>query len=496
MQNPPLLRMDSVGKSFPGVRALDNVSLELRAGEVLALLGENGAGKSTLIKILAGAQAPDTGSIQINGVETRLRNPVQSRRAGIAVIHQEFNLVPTLTAAENLFLGQERSRFGWIRQRDEASGAGEWFRRIGADINPVAKCRDLSVAQQQAIEIARALVADARIVVMDEPTAALTSQEVDRLFAIVRELKKQGIGVVYVSHRLDEIFALADRVTVLRDGQHVGTKPIEAINRGMLIEMMVGRRLDQEFPKRRATIGEPRLVVNNLTRSSQVRDVSFTIRRGEVLALTGLIGSGRTETARLLFGADQRERGDIVLDGKQLVIASPRDAITAGIALLTEDRKAQGLVLGRSARDNFSLANLRQWSWLGWIDQGQERNAFQRFVDRLRIRLASPEQPVATLSGGNQQKVLLARWLQRDCEVVIFDEPTRGVDVGAKVEIYERINELASEGKAVLVISSELLEVLGIADRILVMREGRIVGEIVDVANATQQQIMTLALGG
>ncbi len=496
MQNAPLLRMDGIGKSFPGVRALENVSLELRAGEVLALLGENGAGKSTLIKILAGAQDPDVGSIRINGVETRWRTPVESRRAGIAVIHQEFNLVPTLTAAENLFLGQEQSRFGWIKQGDEASKAGELFRRIGTDIDPATPCRDLSVAQQQGVEIARALASDARIVVMDEPTAALTSQEVDKLFAIVRELKKQGIGVIYVSHRLDEIFTLAERVTVLRDGQHVATSPIGEINRSMLIEMMVGRRLNQEFPKRQAEIGEPRLVVKNLCRSTQVRDVSFTIRRGEVLALTGLIGSGRTETARLLFGADRRDRGDIELDGKPLEIASPRDAIAAGIALLTEDRKAQGLVLGQSARDNFALANLTQWSRLGWIDQGQERSAFQRFIDRLRIRLASPDQPVATLSGGNQQKVLLARWLQRHCEVVLFDEPTRGVDVGAKVEIYERINELACAGKAVLVISSELLEVLGMADRVLVMREGRIAGEIVDMAGATQEQIMTLAVGG
>ncbi len=496
MHETPLLRMDGICKSFPGVRALQDVSLELRAGEVLALLGENGAGKSTLIKVLGGAHLPDAGSLRINGVERQLRSPVESRRAGVAVIYQEFNLVPTLTAAENLFLGQECARAGWIDRGEEARRATELFRRIGANIDPATPCRELSVAQQQGVEIARALATDARIVVMDEPTAALTSQEVDKLFAVIRELKKQGLGILYVSHRLAEIFTIADRVTVLRDGQHVATRTIGEMDRDQLIEMMVGRRLDQEFPKRQAAIGEPRLVVKNLSRTPRVRDVSFAIRRGEVLALTGLIGSGRTETARLIFGADRRDSGTVELDGKVLNISEPEDAIAAGIAFLTEDRKAQGLVLGHSVRDNFALPNLANWSRLGWVDRGEERGAFQRFVERLRIRLARPEQAADTLSGGNQQKVLLARWLQRNCDVVIFDEPTRGIDVGAKVEIYQLINELAAEGKAILMISSELLEVLGMADRILVMHEGRLTGEITAVARATQEQIMTLAVGG
>jgi ABC-type sugar transport system ATPase subunit len=488
--------MAGICKSFPGVRALQDVSLQLRAGEVLALLGENGAGKSTLIKVLGGAHTPDAGSLHINGVQRPLRNPVEARRAGIAVIYQEFNLVPTLTAAENLFLGQEHARAGWIDRGQEARTASELFRRIGMNIDPATQCRDLSVAHQQGVEIARALGTDARIVVMDEPTAALTSQEVEKLFVVIRDLKKQGLGIIYVSHRLEEIFTIADRVTVLRDGQHVGTKPIGEMDRDQLIEMMVGRRLEQEFPKRTCTIGEPRLVVKNLNRPPHVRDVSMVVRRGEVLALTGLIGSGRTETARLIFGADRRDSGAIELDGKTLSIREPEDAIAAGIALLTEDRKAQGLVLGHSVRDNFALPNLSSWSRFGWVDRRTERSAFGRFVERLRIRLTRQDQPAETLSGGNQQKVLLARWLQRNCDVVIFDEPTRGIDVAAKVEIYQLINELAAEGKAILMISSELLEVLGMADRILVMREGRLMGEITDVAHATQEQIMTLAVGG
>jgi ABC-type sugar transport system ATPase subunit len=488
--------MTGICKSFPGVRALQDVSLQLRAGEVLALLGENGAGKSTLIKVLGGAHLPNSGSLHINGVEKQLRNPVEARRAGIAVIYQEFNLVPTLTAAENLFLGQEHSRAGWIDRGEEARRAAELFARIGMTIDPAARCRDLSVAQQQGVEIARALGTEARIVVMDEPTAALTVQEVEKLFAVIRDLKKQGLGIIYVSHRLEEIFTIADRVTVLRDGQHVGTRPIGEIDRDQLIEMMVGRKLEQEFPKRHATIGEPRLVVKNLCRSPRVCDISFSIRRGEVLVLTGLVGAGRTETARLIFGADRPDSGTIELDGKLLSIGEPEDAIAAGIALLTEDRKAQGLVLGHSVRENFALPNLASWSNLGWVDRGKERSAFGRFVERLRIRLSRQDQPAETLSGGNQQKVLLARWLQRNCDVVIFDEPTRGIDVGAKVEIYQLINELAAEGKAILMISSELLEVLGMADRILVMREGRLMGEISDVPHATQEQIMTLAVGG
>jgi ABC-type sugar transport system ATPase subunit len=487
--------MDGIAKRFPGVHALRGVHLELRAGEVLALLGENGAGKSTLIKVLAGAHIPDAGVIHLNGVETPVRSPMEARRAGIAVIYQDFNLVPSLTAAENIFLGNERTRAGWLRQDEEMRQATALVQRLGVPVDPAARCRDLTVAQQQVVEIAKALATDARILVMDEPSAALTLREVEQLFAVIRDLKARGLGVIYISHRLDEIDQIADRVMVMRDGEHVGTRPSGQLSRDELIEMMVGRRLDQEFPRRQAAIGEPRLAVRGLRRGAKVRGVSLVVRRGEVVGLTGLVGSGRTETVRLIFGADRREAGTIELDGRPLAITRPRDAIRAGIALLTEDRTSQGLVLAHSVRVNFALPNLGAWSRLGWLNQRRERTAFSRFVDHLRIRLASPEQPARTLSGGNQQKVVLARWLQRNCDVVIFDEPTRGIDVGAKYEIYLLINELAAQGKAILMISSELPEVLGMSDRILVMHEGRITGEITDVARATQEQIMTLAVG-
>jgi ABC-type sugar transport system ATPase subunit len=330
---------------------------------------------------------------------------------------------------------------------------------------------------------------------MDEPSATLTPQEVERLFGIIRDLKSRGIGVVYISHRLEEVFAIADRVLVLRDGEAVGCRPAGEVTRDELIRLMVGRRLEEEFPRRQVHIGEPRLVVRGLSRGRKVRDVSFEVRRGEVVGMTGLVGAGRTETARLIFGADAKESGTVELDGRVLDIRSPRDAIRAGIALLTEDRKAQGLVLGQSVLENFALPNLGRFSSLGFVRRRAERLALVRHVNALRIRLAGPEQPARDLSGGNQQKVVLAKWLERNCEVLLFDEPTRGIDVGAKVEIYRLINDLAAAGKAVLLISSELPEVLGMSDRVLVMHEGRMTGEIADVGRATQEDILRLAVG-
>ncbi len=491
----PLLRMRGIEKSFPGVRALDNVDLDLHAGEVLALLGENGAGKSTLIKILAGAYLPNAGEIRINGHDPRIASPTDSARAGVAVIYQEFNLIPSLSARENIFLGQERSTAGFVHRREEHRKARELFDRLGVAIDPESRCAELSVAQQQVVEIAKALAIDARIIVMDEPSATLTLNEVERLFGVVRELTSQGIGVIYISHRLEEIFEIADRVCVLRDGQHVDTRRVADLNREKLIEMMVGRKLESEFPPRDTSPGNERLVVQNLARGKAVIDVSFSVRAGEVLAITGLVGSGRSETARLIFGADARDRGTIELDGRELNIRSPRDAIRAGICLLTEDRKTQGLVLGHSVRDNFGLPNLKRLSRFGWIRGGREREELAGYVESLRIKIPSQHQLAGHLSGGNQQKVVLAKWLAHHCDVLIFDEPTRGIDIGAKYEIYLLINRLAAQGKAIIMISSELPEVLGMADRILVMHAGRITGEINDVANTTQEQIMQMAIG-
>jgi ribose transport system ATP-binding protein len=493
MADAPLLEMRGISKSFPGVRALDGVDLDLRASEVLALLGENGAGKSTLIKILGGAYAPDAGTIHLQGRPIALANPTSARRAGIAVMYQEFNLVPQLSARENIFLGRGRTTAGWIRHGAERREAADLFRRIGVAVDPDVPCARLSVAQQQAVEIAKALAQDARLLIMDEPTASLPPHEVDTLLDVVRDLRRQGIGILYVSHRLEEVFALADRVLVLRDGRRIDCRPVGEVTRQQLIEKMVGRPLESEFPSRRVEVGEPRLVVRDL-RGGKVRGVSLAVRRGEILALTGLVGAGRTETVRLICGADPPESGTIFLDGRPLTIRHPRDAIRAGICLVPEDRKAQGLILEQSALENFALPNLPRFSAAGFLHRRRERAAFTDYVNRLRIKLTRPEEPVKNLSGGNQQKVVLARWLQAHAEVVLFDEPTRGIDVGAKHEIYLLMNDLAARGKAVLMVSSELPEVLGMADRILVLHEGRVAGEITDVARATQERIMDLAV--
>lgn len=466
------------------------MSLSLTAGEVLAIVGENGAGKSSLIHVLAGAVAPDAGTVRIGGRDLPAGDPVAAIQAGLAVIYQEFNLIPSLSAAANVFLGQEH---GWLRTSDENHRATELFRRLGVAVDPTAIVRELTIAQQQAVEIAKALAANARVLVMDEPSAPLTPPEVDRLIAIIRDLTRQGIGVIYISHRLEEVFAVADRVMVLRDGEHVATRPVGEVTRGELIEMMVGRQLDREFPQRSANIGEPRLAVRDLRRGTAVRGVSFDVRRGEILGLAGLVGSGRTETARLLFGADARDGGTITLDGRVLDIRSPREAIAAGIALLTEDRKVQGLVLTHTARENFALPNLGRWSRWGFLKRGVETEAFRRASIEVHLK-ADPEQPAATLSGGNQQKLVLAKWLQRECAVVIFDEPTRGIDVAAKYEIYQLIHCLAASGTAVLLISSEMSEILGLCDRVLVLHEGRVRGEITDVSTATQRSILELAV--
>lgn len=492
--NVPLLQMSGIEKSFPGVRALSGVSLKLHKGEVLALMGENGAGKSTLIKTLGGAHQPDAGTICIDGQPVKLSSPTAAIQAGIGVIYQEFNLIPALTAWENIFLGREKSGV-FVARKEERRKAAELFRSLGVDIPLDVPCRQLSVAQQQLVEIAKALSQDVNILVMDEPSAALVPQEVEKLFAIIRDLQKRGIGIVYISHRLDEIFEIANTITVLRDGKYVGDAPATEMTRQKMIEMMVGRSIENEFPKQATQRGDVRLSVDGLSRGTSARNVSFDVRRGEVLGLTGLMGAGRTETARLIFGADKLEAGTISLDGKTLNIRSPQDAIKAGICLLTEDRKTQGLVLCRSVRENFGLPNLKELSTAGIVNKPKEGEAFGRYVDSLSIRIPFQEQLAKNLSGGNQQKVVLAKWLQQNAEVLIFDEPTRGIDVGAKHEIYQLINQLAANGKAIIMISSELPEVIGMSDRILVMHEGRVTGEITDMSSVTQEQIMELAIG-
>ena len=490
----PLLRMSGISKSFPGVRALIDMQFDLRAGEVHALMGENGAGKSTLIRVMAGAHRADTGIVDIDGQPVEITSPRVAERVGISILYQEFNLVPHLSVRENLFLGRERTRGGFLTARDERRQAVELFKTLDVDLDPDARCSTLPVAKQQAVEIAKAIARDARILVMDEPTAVLTHREAESLFAQMAKLKARGIGIVYISHRMEEIFRLADRVTIMRDGRYVGTRPIAKVTRGELIEMMVGRTLDSEFPKQRATIGEACLVAKDLRREPAVKGVSLSLRRGEVLGLTGLVGAGRTEVARLLFGADARSAGTIEMNGRPLKLRSPVDAIQNGICLITEDRKSQGLVLGRSCRENFGLPNLPQLSWFGFLRQRLEKSRFGEFVAKLRIKIPTQEETARNLSGGNQQKVVLAKWLQAGSDVILFDEPTRGIDVGAKQEIYLLINQLAAAGKAILMISSEMPEVLGMSDRILVMREGVIAGEITDVATATQEQVLALAM--
>ena len=487
--------MDGIEKSFPGVKALKGVHLDLRQGEVLAVVGENGAGKSTLIKVLAGVHRPSAGTIAIDGHPVTFSTPLDAQKAGVAVIYQEFNLVPALSVRENILLGHEKTRWGFFSRRAESKVVEDLFERMKVRIDLEALCRDLSVAQQQLVEIAKALSMGARIIVMDEPSATLTNQEVERLFAIIRDLQAQGIGVIYISHRLKEVFEVAARVLVLRDGAYIDMKPVADVTQESLIEMMVGRSIEHEFPKVKVEIGAVRLDVRGVSRKGVVEDVSFQARSGEVLGLTGLVGAGRTELARLLFGADRLDAGEILLDGRTLNLRTPRDAIREGICLLTEDRKAHGLVLGLSARENFALPNLGRWSRLGFVRGPEERRRFAGHIERLNIKVSHQDQVVQQLSGGNQQKVLLARWLESHSEIVIFDEPTRGIDVGAKFEIYQLINRLAAEGKVVLMISSELPEVLGMSDRILVMHAGRISGVIEDVPAATQEAIMRLAVG-
>jgi ABC-type sugar transport system ATPase subunit len=488
-----LLRIAGIRKSFPGVQAIKDGSLSLRAGEIHALVGENGAGKSTLIKVLTGVHQAESGVIHTYGREVRFSSPIEAHRAGLVAIYQEFSLVPALSIAANLFLGREKTRGGMLRTSDENERATEILARLGTSLDPARPISTLSVSEQQLVEIARALLADARVLIMDEPTAALTPREVKRLFEILRDLASHGIGILFVSHRLNEVLEISDRITVMRDGVTVATRPTPEMSRRDLIELMVGRSLEDEFPAGDIEYGPVRMSVRNLT-GGKVRDVSFSVRAGEILGVAGLMGAGRTEMARLIFGADPSESGEVILDDRPVEATSPRVAIEHGICLLTEDRKGQGLVLCASAKENFALPNLGHWSRFGLLNLRRESRAFNGHVRALAIRLASPQQRAENLSGGNQQKLLVARWLETDSQVIIFDEPTRGIDVGAKYEMYLIIRRLAAQGKAIILISSELPEILGMCDRVVVMKAGRVAGEIADAATATQEDIMAMAV--
>jgi ribose transport system ATP-binding protein len=496
MDNDVILKMLNIRKIFPGVVALDDVHFELRKGEAHILLGENGAGKSTLMKILSGAYQKSEGRIILEGREVEIQNPKHAQQLGISIIYQEFNLISHLSAGENIFLGREPSlSAGVIHQKKIFEAAQKILDDLGVEIDAHQLVKDLGVAQQQMVEVAKALSLDAKILIMDEPTSALTEHEIKELFLTIRRLKEKGVSIIYISHRLEELFEIGDRVTVLRDGKHIGTHQIADITRDELIRMMVNRELKEQFPKQKTKLGEEVLRVEHLKRNGVLKDISFALHRGEVLGISGLLGSGRTELARAIFGVDQIDSGRIYVKGQLQKIKSPRSAINLGIGFLTEDRKTQGLILILSVKENISLPSVERFSKLGFMKVKEETRAANQYSRELRIKTPGLNQKVMYLSGGNQQKVVLSKWLCCEADIFIFDEPTRGIDVGSKVEIYHLMNRLTSEGVAIIMISSELLEILGMSDRILVMHEGRITGEFT-AEEATQEKILHAALGG
>jgi inositol transport system ATP-binding protein len=497
----PLLRMTLISKRFPGVQALDDAGLEVLPGEIHALLGENGAGKSTLIKILSGAQQPDSGTIEFGGQGVTFVSPHDAQRRGIVTIYQEFTLTPNMTIAENVFIGREPGLGVFVNWRKMASETRAITKRLGLELQPMSIVRGLSVAEQQMVEIARALSMKSRLIVMDEPTSALSSNEVEKLFRIIRELKAQGLSIIFVTHRLEEVMQICDRYTVLRDGRLVGSGAIADTTVDGIIRLMVGRQVNALFAHRQRTpAGDVVLAVEGLNRRGNAQDqnanvladVGFEVRRGEILGVAGLVGAGRTEMARAVFGADPFDSGRVFVDGRQVQIRSPQDAIRHGIGLVPEDRKQQALFLALAVRINLSMAShQRIMRWGVFMDETAERAMVEEYRKKLNIRMASPEQLIASLSGGNQQKVTLARWLALRPKVLIVDEPTRGIDIVAKVEVHNLLFEMARSGIAVVAISSELSEVLAISDRIITMREGRVSGEIKG-EDATEEVLMSM----
>lgn len=493
--NNIILEMDGITKEFPGVKALDNVKLQLYKGDVMALIGENGAGKSTLMKILSGVYSKDRGNIIFEGKEVDFKNPKEAQNAGISIIHQELNLVPYLSIGENIFLGREPTKgFGRVDWDKLYIQAEKYLNKLGMKVNPRKLVKDLSIAEQQMVEIAKALSTNAKIIIMDEPTDSLTDKETEDLFRVINELRDAKRSIVYISHRLQEVFKVCDNITVLRDGQFIGEESVKNITEDKIIEMMVGRKLKEQFPRMDLDPGELVLEVKNLSNDS-INNISFNLRRGEILGISGLMGSGRTELAKTIYGATEKDSGDIHIYGKKVDIKSEKSAIKEGIAYVSEDRKGEGLVLDLPVLENTTISSLKHFAnnW-GQINKELEKKTVEEYVGKLSIKTPSINQIVKNLSGGNQQKVSIAKSLMSEPKILILDEPTRGVDVGAKKEIYDLINEFKSRGMSIIMISSEIPEILGIADRILVMCEGEISGEI-DVKEASQENIMKYAVG-
>ncbi len=489
-----ILTMKNIDKSFPGVHALDHVDFELKRGEVHALMGENGAGKSTLMKVLTGIYTKDSGTITYEGREVEFHNTHDAQAAGIVIVHQELNMVGDLTVAQNIFIGREFKKGFMIDDRKMIQESKKLFDELHINIDPKAKMSDLTVGKQQMCEIAKAISHQAKVIIFDEPSAALTEKEIEDLFAIIRDLRKQNLGIIYISHRMDEIKVITDRVTVMRDGAYVGTLITDECTKEDIINMMVGRVI-YEDPKTHSMVPADApvvLKVEHLNAGKMVQDVSFELRKGEILGFSGLMGAGRTETARALFGADPKTGGDIYINGKKVTINSPEDAVKNGIGYLSEDRKRFGIVVQKTITENSTLATLPKYMSGLFINKGAEKEVTEKYIKELDTKTPSADQLVVNLSGGNQQKVVIAKWLVRNCDILIFDEPTRGIDVGAKNEIYKLMNRLAAEGKSIIMISSEMTEILRMSDRIIVMCEGKKTGEI-SIEEATQEAIMDKA---
>ncbi|MEH6956382.1 sugar ABC transporter ATP-binding protein [Neobacillus drentensis] len=497
MSLTPVIEMKGISKAFSGNRVLDQVDFQLLRGEIHALMGENGAGKSTLIKILTGIYERDAGKVFIKGKEVHFKNPKEAEQMGIAVIHQELNIIPYLTVYENMFLGKELTvgKFGITRDKEMKKKTKEYLDRLGIEIDPNMEAGNLSVGQQQMIEIARAVAANTEVLIMDEPTAALTDREIEALFKVIDSLKKQGVGIVYISHRMEEIFQICDRISVLRDGQFIDSKEVAKTNFDEIVKLMVGRQLGERFPERNTKIGQERFKVENLTSKGSFENISFSIHQGEIVGVAGLMGAGRSEIMQAIFGYRALDGGKMFIDGKEVTIKSPYEAIKAGIAFVTEDRKSQGLILDLSVRENLSITTLDKISNKSVVSSKTEISLVDEMIEKLHVKTSGREISVKSLSGGNQQKIVIGKWLGIHPKILILDEPTRGVDVGAKKEIYQLMNDLTKQGVSIIMVSSELPEILGMSDRVLVIHEGKL-ANVLNKSEATQENIMQSATGG